>query len=364
LLTRREVIARIGGLDERFGSGNFEDDDFCIRAAQVGFRARIALDVFIHHTGGQTFKAAKIDYRESLLRNWELFKAKWGIPADTPYEKGYRLPPHAAQRSELVVPLPDVGADHRCEDQGRWWQETCGESVEPGDKDKSPAQPAVTEEAPLSVVIVGNGSGLTPLWPSLVQHTKHPLAITVPPSNGNGNGADSAHEVLCPKGWRLTTVDLSGVRILNQLMQSAGDDPVILLSSDIILTPGWLKRLLAALDRDQRIAVIGPTANHGSAPQQVKADYKGTGKALRQFALRRAHRYGGELAEVDSLAPFCLVFNCSACRQIGLLREDLELSAALSDYCARLQRADLTLAVALDAYVHVEQLAPRLKAVS
>ena len=91
LLARREVVERIGGLDERFGSGNFEDDDFCIRAAQAGYQARIAQDVFVHHTGSQTFKGAGIDHRESMLRNWELFKAKWGIPQDTPIEKGYSV---------------------------------------------------------------------------------------------------------------------------------------------------------------------------------------------------------------------------------------------------------------------------------
>ncbi|PWB44012.1 MAG: hypothetical protein C3F12_12300 [Candidatus Methylomirabilota bacterium] len=123
LLMSTEVVARIGGLDERFGSGNFEDDDLCIRAFQVGFRARIALDVFIHHAGSQTFKAAKIDYRQSLMRNWKLFKRKWGIPADSPYEKGYRFPPPSISGVPLSVPLPDVGVDHRCEVDGRWWQE-------------------------------------------------------------------------------------------------------------------------------------------------------------------------------------------------------------------------------------------------
>ncbi|WP_337289338.1 glycosyltransferase [Candidatus Methylomirabilis sp.] len=354
LLTRKEVIARIGGLDEQFGSGNFEDDDFCIRAFQVGFRARIALDAFIHHTGSQTFKSAKIDYRQSLMRNWELFKAKWDIPADAPYEKGYRFPAQTARESNPSIPLPDVGADHWCEDQSHWWQETCGEPVERIDKVVSQAQPAVTGEAPLSVVIVSNGHGLAPLWPSLVQHAKHPLAITILPSHGNGNGAEPAHEAVCPGGWRIGTSNLPTVRLLNQLLESVHDDPVILLSSDLILTPGWLKRLLAAFDRDRRIAVVGPTLNQGPATQRVKADYKGTGKALRQFALRRAHRYGEKLAEVDNLAPFCTIFKGSTCRAVEPLREDLDLSTSLHDYFARLRQAGCTVAVALDAYVHYE----------
>ncbi len=84
LLARRELIERIGGLDERFGSGNFEDDDFCLRALEAGFKARIAQEVFVHHAGSQTFKSAKINYRDVMMSNWRLFKAKWGLPADSP----------------------------------------------------------------------------------------------------------------------------------------------------------------------------------------------------------------------------------------------------------------------------------------
>ena len=62
LLTKREVIDCIGGLDEQFTGGNYEDDDFCLRAALAGYKARIAQDIFIHHTGSQTFKSAGIDY--------------------------------------------------------------------------------------------------------------------------------------------------------------------------------------------------------------------------------------------------------------------------------------------------------------
>ena len=32
-LIKKEVIEKIGGLDERFSPGNFEDDDFCLQSS-------------------------------------------------------------------------------------------------------------------------------------------------------------------------------------------------------------------------------------------------------------------------------------------------------------------------------------------
>jgi GT2 family glycosyltransferase/tetratricopeptide (TPR) repeat protein len=109
LLARRAVLDRIGGLDERFGTGNFEDDDFCLRAGLAGFQIRVAQEVFIHHTGNQTFKGSGIDYRAAMERNWLLFKNKWGIPAEAPLEQGYRVPLRLADGSPLKVPLVEDG---------------------------------------------------------------------------------------------------------------------------------------------------------------------------------------------------------------------------------------------------------------
>jgi len=106
LLARREIINQIGGLDEQFGRGNFEDDDFCIRAALAGFKVRIALDAFIHHTGNQTFKGAGIDYYQSMLDNWELFKSKWNIPLDTPLDEPFEFPSQQWDAAKHFIPLP------------------------------------------------------------------------------------------------------------------------------------------------------------------------------------------------------------------------------------------------------------------
>ena len=85
MLIKRAVINRIGGMDASYGLGNFEDDDFSLRATLASFESWIAKDCFIHHFGSRTFIGAKIDYRESLSRNWEIFKGKWGFPKEMPY---------------------------------------------------------------------------------------------------------------------------------------------------------------------------------------------------------------------------------------------------------------------------------------
>jgi GT2 family glycosyltransferase/tetratricopeptide (TPR) repeat protein len=78
LLIRREVIDRVGLFDERFGIGNFEDDDYCRRAREAGFRLAIAADAFVHHFGGRTFIGGGIDHGALMRRNERLFREKWG----------------------------------------------------------------------------------------------------------------------------------------------------------------------------------------------------------------------------------------------------------------------------------------------
>ncbi len=124
LLFKRAVLDAIGGLDESFGSGNFEDDDFCLRAKFAGFGSRIARGVFIHHAGSQTFRGAKIDYRQAMLRNWELFRAKWNLPADVVLERGYPVPDAKPESVALKVALPSLNLTHKANGKMHWLEET------------------------------------------------------------------------------------------------------------------------------------------------------------------------------------------------------------------------------------------------
>jgi len=77
MLIERAVIEQIGGFDLRFGLGNFEDDDICLRAQVAGFEIRIVEDSFVHHFGSRTFAGEQIDYRVSMGENHARFAAKW-----------------------------------------------------------------------------------------------------------------------------------------------------------------------------------------------------------------------------------------------------------------------------------------------
>ena len=79
LVLRREVAQRIGGLDPVFGSGNFEDNDYCLRAILAGWSGWIADDVFVHHYGHRTFIGENIDWQRAMYRNAGLFAEKWGL---------------------------------------------------------------------------------------------------------------------------------------------------------------------------------------------------------------------------------------------------------------------------------------------
>ena len=77
MLFRRSLVDEIGLLDESFGTGNFEDDDFCARAALAGYRNVIAGDVFIHHFGSRSFIGNRIDYGSAMTGNRRIYADKW-----------------------------------------------------------------------------------------------------------------------------------------------------------------------------------------------------------------------------------------------------------------------------------------------
>lgn len=105
----RQVYEKVGSLDEAFGRGFFEDDDYCRRVEAAGLLSACADDVFVHHHLSASFNKLRSAERQQLFeQNKALYEAKWG--PWTPH--GYRTArAAAAPRPPQPVAVPVATAD-------------------------------------------------------------------------------------------------------------------------------------------------------------------------------------------------------------------------------------------------------------
>ncbi len=72
----RSALERLGGYDPRFTPGNYEDDDWAVRARLAGLRLGMAPHVLVDHVGGASF-GQNPAYADLLARHQTLFTRKW-----------------------------------------------------------------------------------------------------------------------------------------------------------------------------------------------------------------------------------------------------------------------------------------------
>ncbi|APW36522.1 hypothetical protein RD110_04300 [Rhodoferax koreense] len=107
----RGVYEKVGPLDEAFGRGFFEDDDYCRRVEQQGLRIVCAEDVFIHHHLSASFNKLKQTDRQALFdQNRVVYEAKWGSWKPHAYRRDRApMPQNAARRVHAEVPAEFIG---------------------------------------------------------------------------------------------------------------------------------------------------------------------------------------------------------------------------------------------------------------
>lgn len=138
----------------------------------------------------------------------------------------------------------------------------------------------------------------------------------------------------------------------NQGVASSRGEYVLLLNNDTLVTTGWLQRLLAALQQDERLGLVGPCSNCISGPQQVPVSYSDL-SCLDGFAWQWGKQHAGQLVSVDRLVGFCLLIRRSLLDELGLFDEQFGLgNFEDDDFCLRARRAGYKLAIAQDAFVH------------
>ncbi|MEC1542537.1 glycosyltransferase [Bacillus subtilis] len=92
LLVKKKVLDQVGGFDERFVGGSFEDDDLSLRVLQAGYQLKIALDSFVHHHGHATFTGnPDLSISQLYEENRKRFIDKWKVDVTTFFDSQPQL---------------------------------------------------------------------------------------------------------------------------------------------------------------------------------------------------------------------------------------------------------------------------------
>jgi GT2 family glycosyltransferase/glycosyltransferase involved in cell wall biosynthesis len=202
------------------------------------------------------------------------------------------------------------------------------------------------------------------LW-SLVERASHPFRLIV--VNDGSDAETTAYlDEAAAVNPEITLIDNEspphGYTIAANLgMREADGDYVVVLNSDTIVTFGWLERIIACGESDERIGILGPLSNaasHQSLPL-LRDDGAWATNPLPPFLTE-----AGIAKLLERLSPrerprlpfingFCYVVKRAVFERIGYFDEENFASGYCeeNDFSVRASQAGFELAVADDAYV-------------
>jgi glycosyltransferase involved in cell wall biosynthesis/2-polyprenyl-3-methyl-5-hydroxy-6-metoxy-1,4-benzoquinol methylase len=105
----RSVWQRIGPLDERFGTGMFEDDDYNRRVRAAGLDVLLARDSFVHHWQMASFKLlGDEEYLRIYRENQAKYASKWTVPGPAQHKLALLAQRGSSARGTVIF-APSVG---------------------------------------------------------------------------------------------------------------------------------------------------------------------------------------------------------------------------------------------------------------
>jgi GT2 family glycosyltransferase len=191
---------------------------------------------------------------------------------------------------------------------------------------------------------------------SIARNTAWPSFEVVIVDNGSRDGTAEliARIVQHDTRFRFERNDrnLGFARAVNRGIKSSSAKYVVLLNDDVVVGPGWLSRLVASLERDPKLGLVGAVTNQIANRARIDARYDSLA-GMERLARQRAVEHRAELIELDVVALFCAIARRDVLNAAGLLDERYELGMFEDDDLSRtLKRRGFRLAAAADAFVH------------
>lgn len=119
--------------------------------------------------------------------------------------------------------------------------------------------------------------------------------------------------------------------IWNKLIAKSEADYIVLLNSDTVVEPKWLKNLVSLLTK-MNAGAVGPVSNRAGS--------------------RQTQSRGLSFTETDMLSGFCLAFKKKVWQEVGGFDENYFLYFEDDDFCKKLTKAGYKLYINNEVFIH------------
>ncbi|HOC20099.1 MAG TPA: glycosyltransferase [Anaerolineae bacterium] len=198
---------------------------------------------------------------------------------------------------------------------------------------------------------------------SLFKYTNQPYSLILIDDGSNVETRDYLIEFSAQYGARVIhTHQTQGyVATISQLLQDSVAAYVVALDGDVIVTGGWLDRMVACAESDPTIGIVAPLTNHGAWQSIPEAELNGTFVANRLPDTMAVDEMGALLADYSCrlyppmplLDHFCFMVKRDLIGRLGGLDTSInEGNLALNEYIFRARRAGWKTVLADDVYLY------------
>jgi len=138
----------------------------------------------------------------------------------------------------------------------------------------------------------------------------------------------------------------------NAAARMASGDYLVFLNPDVVVTRGWLGRLLAPLMRDPAIGMTTPVTNHSGNQTRIDASYSGVSE-MEEFAAQIARTQFRKTLDVPMAPLLCAAIARRTWEDVGELDDRFRVGMFEDDdYGLRLKHAGLRTVTAEDCFIH------------
>jgi O-antigen biosynthesis protein len=215
--------------------------------------------------------------------------------------------------------------------------------------------------------------------PSILRHTRKPfelIFLDIGSLDGtNAYLAGLAAGATAPSRISVVRADLDlGIATaVEQAIQLARGDFLVLLNNDTVVTDAWLNQLTglatSAPAPGLNIGLVGPMSNYAAPPQLVEhvhyrigpkknasagaAEWLVDTAAIDAFAHEWRSEHRGHWQDAERLGGFCLLIKREVLKRIGHLREAGDLALFDTDLLsAKARQVGYTLGLCRDLFIH------------